>query len=94
MEISIPSRIITNHFFFLLLGWKNNGHKLFLLFLLQMFFLLNTSVWLQSVSVLLSGDVKTNLGLTHTPKADLLIHIIGLNSIFCTQYIKLSPLKA
>ena len=53
-------------FVFLFLGLKHNGHtismKLFVWFLFLIDFSQNTSSWLQSLLVLLSGDVKINPG--------------------------------
>ena len=59
-----------------------------------MVFLLNTSVWLQILSVLLSGNVEINLGPKRTPKASLSICYWNLNTISAHNYPKLSLLRA
>ena len=57
-------------------------------------FSLNTSFWLQSLLLLLSGDVKINPGSKRTPKASLLICHWNLNSTSAHNYAKLSLLRA
>ena len=57
-------------------------------------FSLNTSFWLQSLLVLLSGDVEINLGLKITPKASLSICHWNLYSISAHNYVNLSLLRA
>ena len=85
-------------FVLLFLGLKHNGHKIsmkfFVWFLFLMGFLLNTSFWLQSLLVLLSGNFKINLDPKHTPKASLSICHGNLNSIPAHNYAKLSLLRA
>ena len=64
-------------FVFLFLGLKYNGHnisrKFFVWFLFLMGVSLNSSLWLQILLVLLSGDVEINPGPKRTPKANLSI---------------------
>ena len=64
-------------FVFLFLGLKYNGHKISMKFFVWFLFLmgvsLNSSLWLQVLLVLLSGDVEINPGPKHTPKANLSI---------------------
>ena len=85
-------------FVFLFLGLKYNGHKIsmkfFVWFLFLMFFSMKMSLWLQTLIVLLSGDVEINPGLKHTPKASLSICHWNLNSIPVHNYVKLSILIA
>ena len=83
---------------FLFLGLKHNGDKIsmkfFVWFLFLMDFSLNTSLWLQILLVLLSGDVEINPGPKRTPKASLSICHWNLNRISAHNYIKLSLLRA
>ena len=85
-------------FVILFLGLKHNGHKIsmkfFVWFLFLMGFSLNTFFWLQSLLVLLSGDVKINPGPKRTPKASWSICHWNLNSISPHNYAKLSLLRA
>ena len=73
-------------FVFLFLGLKYNGHKIskkvFVSFLFLMGFWLNTSLWLQILIVLISGDFEINTGPECTPKASLSLCHWNLNSIF------------
>ena len=55
---------------------------------------LNSSLWLQILLVLLSGDVEINPGPKRTPKANLSICHWNLNSISAHNYVKLSLLRA
>ena len=57
-------------------------------------FLLNTSLWLQILLVLLSGDVEINPGPKRTLKASLSICHWNLNSISAHNNVKLSHLRA
>ena len=83
---------------FLFLGLKYNGHKISMKFFVWFLFLmgvsLNTSLWLQILLVLLSGDVEINPGPKRTPKASLSICHWNLNSISAHNYAKLSLLRA
>ena len=55
---------------------------------------LNSSLWLQILLVLLSGDVEINPGPKRTPKANLSIFHWNLISISAHSYVKLSLLRA
>ena len=81
-------------FVFLFLELKYNGHKISMKFFVWFLFLmgvsLNSSLWLQILLVLLSGDVEINPG----PKANLSICHWNLNSISAHNYVKLSLLRA
>ena len=55
---------------------------------------LNTSLWLQTLLVLLSDDVEINPVLKHTPKASLPICHWNVNDIYAHNYVKLSLLTA
>ena len=85
-------------FVFLFLGLKYNGHKISMKFFVWFLFLmgvsLNSSLWLQILLVLLSGDVEINPGPKRTPKANLSICHWNLNSISAHNYVKLSLLRA
>ena len=79
-------------FLFLFLGLWHNGHKIFMKpfawFVFTMSFLLNTSYWLQSLSVLLIGDIKINPGPNRTPKAiNIPLWHSNLNSISAHNYL-------
>ena len=63
-------------------------------FLFLMGVSLNSSLWLQILLVLLSGDVKINAGPKRTPKANLSICHWNMNSISAHNYVKLSLLRA
>ena len=75
---------------FLFLGLKQNVHKIsmkfFVWFLYLMGISLNTFFWLQSLLVLLSGDVEINPGPKRTTKASLSICHWNLNSITAHNY--------
>ena len=83
---------------FLFLGLKYNGHKISMKFFVWFLFLtgvsLDTSLWLQILLVLLSGDVEVKPGPKRTPKASLSICHWNLNRISAHNYIKLSLLRA
>ena len=85
-------------FVFLFLELKYNGHKISMNFFVWFLFLmgvsLNSSLWLQILLVLLSGDVEINPGPKGTPKANLSICHWNLNSISAHNYVKLSLLRA
>ena len=85
-------------FVFLFLGLKYNGHKITIKFFVWFLFLmavsLNTSLWLQILLVLLSGNVEINPSPKRTPKANLSICHWNLNSISSHNYVKLSLLRA
>ena len=85
-------------FVFLFLGLKYNGHKISMKFFVWFLFLmgvsLNTSLWLQVLLVLLSGDVEINLCPKLTPKASVSICHWNLNSISAHNDVKLSLLRA
>ena len=70
-------------FVFLFLGLKYNGHKIS-----------NTSLWLQILLVLLSGDVEINAGPKRTLEASLSIYHWNVNSISAHNHVKLSLLRA
>ena len=84
-------------FVFLFLGLKYNGHKISMKFFVWFLFLtgvsLDTSLWLQILLVLLSGDVEVKPGPKRTPKASLSICHWNLNSISAHNYAKLSLLR-
>ena len=83
---------------FLFLRLKHNCHKFsfkfFARFLFLVGFSLNTFFWLQSLLLLLSGDVEINPDPKRTPKASLSICHWNLNSIPAHNYAKLSLLRA
>ena len=85
-------------FVFLFLGLKYNGHKISMKFFVWFLFLmgvsLKSSLWLQILLILLSGDVEINPGPKRTPKANLSICHWNLNSISAHNYVKLSLLRA
>ena len=55
---------------------------------------LNTSLWLQILLVLLSGNIEINPGPKCSPKASLSICYWNLNSISAHNYVRLSLLRA
>ena len=85
-------------FVFLFLGLKYNEHKISMKFFVWFLFLtgvwLNSSLWLQILLVLLSGNVEINPSPKRTPKANLSICHWNLNNISAHNYLKLSLLRA
>ena len=85
-------------FVFLFLESKYAGHKISMKFFVSFHFLmgvlLNSSLWLQILLVLLSGDVEINPGPKRTPKASLSLYHWNLNSTSAHNNVKLSLLKA
>ena len=85
-------------FVFLFLESKYAGHKISMKFFVSFHFLmgvlLNSSLWLQILLVLLSGDVEINPGPKRTPKANLSVCHWNPNSISAHNYVKLSLLRA
>ena len=77
-------------FVFLFLGLKYNGHKISIKFFIWFLFLmgvsLNSSLWLQLLLVLLTGDVEINPGPERTPKVNLSICHWNLNSISTNNF--------
>ena len=70
-----------------------NLHEVFCLISFSNRFFAKHFFWLQSLLILLSGDVEINLGPKRTPKAILSIYHWNLNSISAHNYAKWSLLR-